>query len=242
MKSILYYFLIFFIYSTLGWIVESIYVSITKKKIINRGFLIGPYCPIYGCGSLIIITYIYQYKENPITIFLLSTIMCTTLEYITSYLMEKIYKTRWWDYSDKSFNINGRVCGENALLFGIGSLYITYIQQPIIHYIITKTNNIIILSLSIIFLIIFIIDIIISCKIVNKLKKNLSNIELRKDSTQEIKKIVQETLEKSTTKKTTLLEKRLIKAYPNIDLKPFIQLKDKGTKKIKKIIKKGLKK
>ena len=140
LQIFLNYFLLFFIYSLLGWIAESIYVSIKEKKFVNRGFLIGPYCPIYGFGSILMILYLTQYKDNFVTVFLLGIFICCLLEYMTSYLMEKIFKARWWDYSDKKYNLNGRICGENALLFGLGSIVIIYLLNPFIERFISLFN------------------------------------------------------------------------------------------------------
>lgn len=229
MKTISYYFLIFFIYSVLGWIMESTYVSIGQKKFVNRGFLIGPYCPIYGYGSLIMIIYLEQYKDNILTVFILGIAICSFLEYITSYLMEKIFKARWWDYSDKKFNLNGRVCGKNALLFGIGGLIVIYLVHPIIETLISKLNNYLILILSIIFFVIYIIDTIVSFNIVNKLKKNLSNVEVRKDSTQELKNLVSEIINNNINNKTNIniFQKRIINAFPDFDIKKFVKIRKK---------------
>ena len=227
-------FLIFFIYSTLGWILESLYVSIRYKKVANRGFLIGPYCPIYGCGSILIILYLNQYKNNAITIFLLGLLLCSILEYITSYLMEKIFKARWWDYSDKLFNLNGRVCGENALLFGLGSVFIIYILNPIINKFLSLFPPISLHILSIIFLIIFITDTISSFEIIKKLKRNIKDIDINinKDSTEELKIIVARTINNKIERRKaqiSIFQKRIIKAFPYLDLNNFIN----GNKKKK---------
>lgn len=83
-------YLLFWIFSVFGWIMEEIVCSISEKKIVNRGFLIGPYCPIYGFGGLIMI-FLIPYKNEPLTCFILAAVLCSVLEYITSYIMEKIY-------------------------------------------------------------------------------------------------------------------------------------------------------
>ena len=93
------WFLFFFLYSVIGYIAEIAFVSIKTKKIVfNRGFLIGPYLPIYGFGSLILILFLRRYEEDPVVLFVLGAVFCTTLEYFTSLIMEKIFKLRWWDY------------------------------------------------------------------------------------------------------------------------------------------------
>ena len=214
MNQFLNYFYIFFIYSILGWIIESFKVSIEQKKIINRGFLIGPYCPIYGCGALIIILYLDQYKNNIVTVFFLAIVLSSILEYLTSYMMEKIFKARWWDYSDKKFNLNGRICGENAILFGLCGIIIIYIIHPLLNNILIHLNQKIILFISIISLIIFLTDTIISFNIINRFKQTVTNIDIRKDSTQEFSKLVKETLFKNH--KT--FQKRLFTAFPNVNI------------------------
>ena len=241
---LLYYickhFLLFFIYSVLGWLVETIYTSINQKKLVDRGFLIGPYCPIYGLGAVTTILYLTQYKNNFITIFFLGTIVSIIIEYLASYLMEKIFKLRWWDYSDKKFNLNGRICGKNAILFGICSLILIYIIQPIIELILLKINSNILIIISIILLIIFITDTIISYNIVNKLKISLSKIEIKKDSTNEIKSLVLEALNNNINGKTknNKLQKRIIFAFPTLDINKFIKIKNNKLTNIKRLFQK----
>ena len=241
MKTITYYLFIFFIYSIIGWITETTYTSIRQKKILDRGFLIGPYCPIYGFGAVGGILYLTQYKDNIFTVFILGLILACFMEYITSYIMEKIFKARWWDYSDRLFNLNGRICGANAILFGITAIVIIYILQPIINYIINKINYKILLILTIILFIVFLTDFIISSITINKLRKNLSNIEIKKDSTSEIKKQVLDALtiiKKNGKTKKNILQKRIIKAYPNIDLKKLINIRNDKYEKLKGLFKK----
>ena len=115
------YFLLFIIYSFLGWLIEIIVCSISEKHFTPRGFLIGPYCPIYGFASIIMITLLNKYFNDPLIVFILSAIIASVLEYFTSYIMEKIFNARWWDYSDRKLNINGRICLENSVL-SIGKL------------------------------------------------------------------------------------------------------------------------
>ena len=124
------YVALFFIYSFLGWLMESVGDSIKKKKFINRGFLIGPYCPIYGTGVLLITVLLRKYNGDIWITFFMSLLICGTLEYMTSYIMEKIFKARWWDYSQRKFNINGRICLETLIPFGIAGTFIIYIANP----------------------------------------------------------------------------------------------------------------
>lgn len=222
MNYILTWFLFFFIYSILGWAIETTLVMYQTKKFVDRGFLIGPYIPIYGFGSILMILYLTQYKDNIITVFLLGVIICSILEYLTSYIMEVLFKTRWWDYSNEKFNLNGRICGKNCLLFGLGGIIIIYLIQPILEKIIRLIPNIIFIPLTIILISIFIIDLIISLNVINKFKNTLSDKDLKKDSTIEFSNAVGEFL----TNNHKVLEKRLYQAFPNINLDKFIEIKN----------------
>ena len=192
------------------------------KKFVNRGFLIGPYCPIYGYGAIIMILYLTQYKNNIITVFILGLVVCSILEYITSYLMEILFKTRWWDYSKNKFNLNGRICGKNCILFGLGGIAVIYIVQPILEKILTKIPNNIFIFISIIALIGYIFDTIFSLNGIKHFKKTLTTIDLKKDSTQEFTKAVKE----SISKNNKIFEKRLMNAFPNINIKKLANIKE----------------
>lgn len=115
MEEIKLYILIFFIYAIAGWIMETTTISIRNKKFVNRGFLVGPICPIYGYGVVLVSVLLKKYQEDMVATFCMSIIICGLLEYFTSFFMEKIFKARWWDYSQKKFNINGRICLENLV-------------------------------------------------------------------------------------------------------------------------------
>ena len=199
---------LFITYSIIGWVIEEIDILILQKKVVNRGFLIGPYCPIYGFGSLFIILFLNKYLDDPIVLFFMTMISCGILEYLTSFIMEKIFKTRWWDYSDEKFNINGRICLETLVLFGIGGLVISYLAQPFIMSILTLIPTNILNIIAIILSIIFIIDNIVSFKIILNFKLVATNI--RKDYTEEITAKVREVL-----KKKSIFSNRLVKAFPN---------------------------
>lgn len=163
------YILYFYIYSFFGWLVESIYCSALEQKIINRGFLNGPICPVYGVGALVVILGLYPYKDNIMAVFLLSIILTSTVEYITGTILEKIFKTSWWDYSKHKFNIQGKVCLLNSILFGILSVIIIEIVHPSIVDIIDESNKYILYIILIFAIITTIIDLIITAKALNSL-------------------------------------------------------------------------
>ncbi len=204
--------LCFFIYSILGWICEVFYTKFQDKAWINRGFLIGPYCPIYGIACLIMIIF-FNKHEDIISIFLKIILICGILEYFTSYIFEKIFNARWWDYSEKKFNINGRICLETLLLFGIAGVIFVYFINPFTIKILKMIPNFLISIIDIILIIIFVLDIIISSKIILKFRKfTKKNIKL--DRTVEISKLVRKKLIENSKKL-----KRLIKAFPHLKAK-----------------------
>ena len=123
------YFFLLVVYSIIGWVYECIVESIRQKKIVNRGFLNGPYCPIYGFGALLDVVAL-GWCHNPVMLFLLSAVLCCTLEYITSVVMEKLFNARWWDYYDFKFNLNGRVCLLGAFAFGTLSILLVNFIHP----------------------------------------------------------------------------------------------------------------
>lgn len=206
-------FISFIIYSFLGYLVEVTCASINDKKFtISRGFLIGPIIPIFGLGAILIIQFLTKYSDDLITLFVLSTVICSILEYITSYIMEKIFKMRWWDYSDKKFNLNGRIAFDFAIYFGIGGVLMLKFVHPFISNILLNMNENTIITIGIILFILFLIDLIISTNIIFKFKDNVTKL-VKKDSTMKIKSEVRRVL-----KERSLLTIRLIKAFPNIDL------------------------
>lgn len=212
MDNLMMIILLFLIYSVIGWIIEGIDMLIMTKKIVNRGFLIGPYCPIYGFGALFIVLVLDKYKNDALVLFVMSVLSCGILEYMTSLVMEKIFKTRWWDYSDVKFNINGRICLETLVLFGLGGVIISYFVNPFIVNILNLIPSLVLNLLTIIFFIVFMIDFIVSCKIIISFKNTISNI--RKDSTDEIKKKVKEFLANKSK-----LVNRLAEAFPDFELR-----------------------
>lgn len=188
------YFLLFIFYSALGWIVESGYANIKNGKIINRGFLIGPWLPIYGWGALAITIFLRKYIDDPIALFVMSMIICSLLEYITSYVLEKIFKVRWWDYSDMKYNINGRICLETMIPFGILALLVMYIINPFVQNILNIIPNFWLNLITVVLFTLYLIDNIISFKYAEDLKK--IDFDREKDNTEEIKENMKKQFEK----------------------------------------------
>lgn len=223
MNNILYYFFLFFIYAIIGWIVEVTYVFILDKKLVNRGFLIGPYIPIYGVCATIMTLYLTQYKSNPLTVFILAMFICSFIEYMTSYYMEKLFKARWWDYSDRRFNINGRICLETMVPFGLLGCLLMYVINPFISGIISNVPKNILNPIAIVLFILFVMDNIASYSIITKLHLHTNKIVM--DNTEEITKKVREYVSNHSK-----FGKRLMKSYPNLKV-----LKERYKRKITKL-------
>ena len=203
--NFLYIYLLFWTFSFLGWIMEVVVCSVYDRKLVNRGFLIGPYCPIYGFGSVIMLL-LSPYKDSVFVCFILALFLCSVLEYFTSFMMEKLFKVRWWDYSNDSFNINGRVCLRNALAFGaLGVLFTRYLN-PLFMNLMDGLSENSIKIISIIVLVITMVDIIVSLKAMNSVK-NIVNSDAKKyrmkDATTDIKRLIS----------ANYLEKRLMETY-----------------------------
>lgn len=223
-------FLLFFIYSFLGYIVESISVSLIEKKVVwNRGFLVGPYIPIFGTGAMTMILTLQKYKDDIIALFIMSMVVCLTIEYLCSLIAEKIFKLRWWNYSDKLFNINGRICLQNGILFGIGGVLIVKYVNTWIENLILLLPNSLMVTLSIILTIIFVSDTILSVHTV--IKFNSSFKRYSADNTQEVKKKILEEIQHN------FLLNRLVKAFPNAKDKRdhYKQLRNEYFKRMKEL-------
>lgn len=214
-------FVLFIIYSVIGWIMEVIVMFFHTKKFNNRGFLIGPYCPIYGTAAMLMIFSLNKYKSDLLVLFVMSILICSIAEYLTSYFLEKLFKARWWDYTQNKFNINGRICLSNSVLFGFLGILLMYYINPFFTKILNYIPNIVITIMGVIILIIFVIDICISFNIIRKIKLNTEN--LRKDYTNEISDMVKKKLMNKS-----ILFKRIFNAFPNLK---FINKKDNKKKK-----------
>lgn len=216
--NLTYYFLLFIIYSTAGWILEVTCKYIDYKRFINRGFLIGPYCPIYGYGAIIITFLLYRYENDPIVLFLMTVLVCGTLEYATSWAMEKLFKARWWDYSKRKLNLDGRVCLGTLVPFGIFGMILTYITNPFLINCLNKANPMILNIISVILFSIFIVDNIISTVIIIGFRKTTIKIgkEENQDNTEQITKKVREILSQKSWG-----YKRLINAFPKLEAIKF---------------------
>ena len=204
--------LMFLFYSFFGYLVEIAYCSYdAKKPICNRGFLIGPYLPIYGSSVVLMYILLYKYQEDPFVLFVMCCFICSVMEFLTSLILEKIFKVRWWDYSHIKFNLDGRICLYNTVLFGIGGLLIFYLFNPLILPVFNLMNENMLIIITLILMAIFIIDLIISIVVLVELK--ISSLQFsKKDVSEELIELRNRKL-----KKHSLLLKRLLNAFPKIE-------------------------
>ena len=245
----------FIIYSILGWVLESIFRSICEKKLINTGFLKGPFCPIYGVGALIMIILLDGFKSNLFLLFTVSFFILTFWEYIVGYFLEKVFHTKYWDYSDHKFNIHGRICLTNSIYWGIlGILFIKYIHPFISSKIVLLNSQylkIFIYFVAIIMLIDAINSIIKIKNISGTLEKidklneqikekleELKNIEIE-DGKTVIKLNLQKMVDDLNKRKNIVMirlykrVKRLKKAFPTIDSKEISKVLNEKIEKFK---------
>lgn len=169
--------LLFFIYSFLGWCAEVAFVAVTSGKIENRGFLNGPVCPIYGCGMLGVLVALTPVKSNVCLLFLGGMIICSAVELFGGWILDKIFHMRWWDYSKNKFNIGGYICLAFSIMWGIAVVFaVRFVHTPIMAIVkkIPKTAQLIIIT---VFVVIFIIDMVVTLKNLIGIKKSLGQLD-----------------------------------------------------------------
>ena len=227
MPDIITLFLWFILYGFLGWVWETSFCSIRAKHFINRGFLNGPIIPVYGFGAVFVIIALslsaphipahLPYIDIPI-VFIAGMIICTILEYITAVILESAFHIRWWDYSKQRFNFQGRICLKSALFFGVMSVIIIYIVQPIISNISPNIPANIENPLALVFLVLITIDLSVTISSLIHLKTHLENIHYKIENTAD------DLLEDAEEIKDSIIKAfkgprkpilRLTKAFPN---------------------------
>ena len=171
--QIYYLMLYFFVYGFLGWCTEVAYATTKQKKFVNRGFLNGPICPIYGVGVTVVVYFLTPYKENLLLLYIMSTVLVTVLEGITGYLMDKIFHHKWWDYTDQPLNIGGYVCLIFSLVWGVACVIIVRVIHPVIHKVLTFIPHTFGIVLLVIFEICILVDLYVTATGILKLNHQL---------------------------------------------------------------------
>lgn len=207
MEKVATWFAIFIFYSFAGWLIEVLISFIQKRKIINRGFLVGPICPIYGTGALLL-PFIVSSVETPLVIFCVAVVGSAILEYVVSYLMEKIFRVRWWDYADQPFNLNGRICISAALSFGVIGVLMLKVITPALLGMIGSLPVAVLYIVAGLLAAWLVFDILLSLWLIFGVRVTVGTVQ--RDATDEISERVQEILMNKGK-----LNRRLVKAFPN---------------------------
>lgn len=164
---------IFIIYAFLGWCSEVAFAAVNKGKFVNRGFLNGPVCPIYGVGMLIVVLCLWNLRDRPLLLFLGSALLTTALEFVTGFVLERFFHDKWWDYSDMPFNIKGYVCLKFTILWGLAASFIIGAIHRFIYMLIEKTPFVLGVILLAVFSAAFIADFTVTLTALVKLPKKL---------------------------------------------------------------------
>lgn len=209
--------LYFLIYSFFGWVLEILYVSYHSKKLVNRGFLFGPFLPIYGFGVIFFLILLQPIYNYPLLFFIGAIIITSSLEYLTGFIFEKFFKTTLWDYSNEDYNLHGKICLRISIYWGFLSTFFFYFIQPNINqfvsFILSKSS----IYLPAIIVLYFITDFIITLISFLNLKKIFNSIESLKEKYLDDL----ENFNKEQNKIYTNFKRnhhRLFKAFPNIKL------------------------
>ena len=180
----------FFVYAFLGWCVEVAYAAITTRELVNRGFLNGPICPIYGCGMTVMIAVLGRFTmpssdmawyQNVLVAFFGGMVITTLVELVGGYILYKMFHTRWWDYSMYRFNLGGFICPQFSLLWGLGSVLLMVVVHPLLSKPSAAIPTLVLIWLDVIFGGLFLADLIVSAIQAVGFSKQLARIdELRK--------------------------------------------------------------
>ena len=167
----------FFIYAFLGWCAEVSFAALTSGKFVNRGFLNGPLCPIYGFGAVIVLYCLTPLKNNLFLLFVGSVILTSALEWVTGFLLEKLFHERWWDYSDMPFNIGGYICPIFSLMWGFACLFVVKLFHPTVLFLVHLIPHTLGLVLLVLLGIIMVVDIIATVHTITGINRRLSQID-----------------------------------------------------------------
>jgi len=246
-----YYFYSFIIYSFIGWITEVLYHFYKLKNFVNRGFLYGPVCPIYGGTAVLLIYLLSPFSNNILVLFAGGVFIASIIEYITGYAMEKLFNAKWWDYSDEKFNIKGYICLKFSFIWGIMSLiFIKYVNPLVSNITYFVMNNFGEILYNII-LVLLISDVVVTInglvtfrklfielqEVISEKAENLQKLNLTslnndiKDEISERLRVLHEIKERLYNR-ITVRQRHLLKAFPHISSNKFQQALEDLIRKI----------
>ena len=208
------YLALFYVYGFLGWLLEVIFHLFKSHKFINRGFLKGPICPIYGVGMVALVWFLSPFIDNVVILFVLAVILTSLLEYMTGYLLEVIFQNKWWDYSQMPLNVKGYICLPFSLIWGVlGVILVKFVNPHVTSLVMMFENhlNIIVISISIL----FIIDIILTIIQVTNFNADIKKyVQLFKESTLKEREI-------DLLNKFKRGYRRIINSFPRLENKKY---------------------
>lgn len=172
-----YLILYFFVYGFLGWCTEVAFAACKERKFVNRGFLNGPICPIYGIGVGIVVQFLTPYKENLVLLYIASVVMVTALEWVTGFILEKIFHNKWWDYSKMPLNLNGYVCLLFSLIWGVACVLIVDFIHPLIHKVLSWIPFPVGMTLIFVLSIVMFVDLYVTASTILKMNKHLEKMK-----------------------------------------------------------------
>lgn len=189
---------LFFLYGFLGWCTEVAYATTKERRFVNRGFLNGPICPIYGIGVVVVIEFLTKYRSNVILLYIASVVLVSALEWITGFLLEKIFHNKWWDYSEMPLNLNGYICLPFSLLWGVACVFIVGVIQPLIAHIIDFLPVLFGAIMLIVLLIVISIDCYVTASGIFKMNHSLAHFDYITKELHEISDQIGEEIYKKT--------------------------------------------
>lgn len=194
------YFLIlyFFIYAFLGWCVEVAFVTWQTHHFVNRGFLNGPICPVYGFGVCAVILFLTPFRSNLLLLYITSMVLVSAIEGLTGFLLEKLFHTKWWDYSDMPLNLKGYICLPISLVWGVACVVVIRFVHPVIHGLLSHIPMAIGVILIVIMAAAMFSDLCITVSGILKMNKRLETMQEIADELHQISDKLGENIYKST--------------------------------------------
>ena len=223
---IINYVFMFFVFSAIGWAIECTYRSLGEKKIINSGFLYGPMCPIYGTGclvfELILVPLSEPIEKRLIPVLLLGMVLADIVEYATSYIMEKLFNARWWDYSNNFLNLNGRICFKHTCYWAIFAFVYVYLIAPVYQYVLSFIPQNVRTIAVLVILAILAVDLTLTVKAAADINKLMKKLTAFKATVTEKADLIKDAAENkyeellTSTDKLTELRQEFSKQYSDI--------------------------
>ncbi len=223
---IINYVFMFFVFSAIGWAIECTYRSLGEKKIINSGFLYGPMCPIYGTGclvfELILVPLSQPIEKRLIPVLLLGMVLADIVEYATSYIMEKLFNARWWDYSNNFLNLHGRICFKHTCYWAIFAFVYVYLIAPVYQYALSFIPQNVRTIAVLVILAVLAVDLTLTVKAAADISKLMKKLDAFKAAVSEKAELIKSTAENkydellAGTDRLSELRKEMTKQYSDI--------------------------